>query len=86
MTVILLGIGVYALFSYVGEALEGFGVRRSWYLVARIIVSFLAVWYVLSWHQWYFGFAVLGVSRLCSRIDNYITSVARSISQQRRRQ
>ena len=85
MTVVLLGIGVYALFNYIGEGLEGFGIRSYWFLGARVIVSFLTIWYVLGWDQWYFGFAVLGVSRLASRLDNYVTTVSRSIANQRRR-
>lgn len=85
MTTILLGISVYAIFAYVGEEIDShLNVSRYLYLGLRVGVSFLFAGLVLGWDQWYLGFAVLGVSRLASRIDNYITTIALSISQQRR--
>jgi hypothetical protein len=86
MTAVLLGIGVYAIFSYLGEETEEYvNVSRYLYLLLRVALSFIFVGLVMGWDEWYLGFAVVGVSRLCSRLDNYVTTLAVSISQQRRR-
>jgi hypothetical protein len=86
MTAVLLGIGVYAIFAYLGEETEPyFDVSRYLYLGLRIALSFIFAGLVLGWDEWYLGFAVLGVSRISSRLDSYVTTMAISVANQRRR-
>jgi hypothetical protein len=85
VTTVLLGIGVYAIFAYIGEELDAYDLSRYLYLVCRVVLSFIFAGLVLGWDEWYLGFAVLGVSRISSRVDNYVTTLAVSIANQRRR-
>ena len=85
VTAVLLGIGIYAIFAYTGDELDGYQISRYLFLAGRIVISFLAVGFVIGWDEWYLGFAVVGISRIASRLDTYVTIVSTSILQQRRR-
>lgn len=84
---VLLGFAVFAVMTYGIEALDdytGLELPRWVYVLLRWIlgVGLAIIWG--GWSNWYFGPAVVGVSRITLKLDTYLTVLIESISRQRR--
>ena len=80
---LLMGLGVYVTLAYLDET-ELIYLPRWSFLLSRVVLSFAGAFVVGGLFGLWYGLGVLAISRLATRLDNYLIAVI-VLSEQRRR-